>query len=564
MRTASRRNARFFLFATASVVALSAPISAACAKDSPGAEVRELRDEVRVLKADMAAMQAQLAADRAQQAKTESVVERVQAQDAEVRSTVAAEKQREDLDIKEIPAQIASAVAAAKPKSDALYYKGVSIVLGGFVDATAIYRSRDLASDVSTPWNSIPFSASKTGHTGEMRFSARSSRVSALIQGKPNDATVLTLYSELDFQGAAQNANSNQSNGFNPRLRNMYGSVDLHDSGWHFLAGQTWSLATLNAKGITPRGEITPPSIDSGYLPGFVFTRQPQFRVTKDLFNKSLWFAVSVENPQTTFAGTVPTNVLDSIVDGNGFYAGASGGSAPPAAGGGTAVVPTTSTTSLNHLPDVVVKVAYELNLLGRDIHTEVFGLGRGFTDRIGTTNSNVYSSGVGGGVVIPAVPGLLDVQASFLTGKGIGRYGASQLPDVTFRNDGTIEPISETDVLAGLTLHATHTLDIYGFAGEEHDSRQAYRVGNTAWGYGSAQVNNTGCFTEGGTCTAATKLVGQLTGGLWQKVYQGPFGRAQFGMQYSYTERHAFSGIGGAPVGNEAVIMTSFRYFPF
>ncbi len=558
------RNARFLLFATVSVVALSSPFSAACAKDKPGSEVRELRDEVRLLKADMAAMQAQLAADRAQQAKTQSVIQQFQAQDAEARSTVAAEKQREDREIREIPAQIASAVAAVKPKTDALYYKGVSIVLGGYVDATALNRSRELGSDVSTPWNSIPYSASKTGHTGEMRFSARASRVSALIQGKPNDTTVLSLYSELDFQGGAQNANSNQSNGFNPRLRNMYGSVDLNASGWHFLAGQTWSLATLNAKGVTPRSEVTPPAIDSGYVPGFVYTRQPQFRVTKDLFNKSLWIAISVENPQTTFAGTVPTNVLDSIVDGSGFYAGASGASAPPAAGGGTAVVPTTSTTSLNHLPDVVVKVAYELNVLGRDIHTEVFGLGRGFTDRIGTVNSNVYSGGVGGGVVVPVFPGLLDVQASFLTGKGIGRYGTSQLPDVTFRNDGAIEPIGETDILLGATLHATRTLDIYGFAGEEHDNRQAYKVGTTAWGYGSPLVNNTGCYTEGGSCSASTKLVGQITGGFWQKAYQGPFGRAQFGMQYSYTERHAFSGVGGAPVADEAVIMTSFRYYPF
>jgi hypothetical protein len=34
--------------------------------------------------------------------------------------------------------------------------------------------------------------------------------------------------------------------------------------------------------------------------------------------------------------------------------------------------------------------------------------------------------------------------------------------------------------------------------------------------------------------------------------------------LQYSYTERKAFSGIGGAPIANDSMVFASFRYYPF
>ena len=67
-----------------------------------------------------------------------------------------------------------------------------------------------------------------------------------------------------------------------------------------------------------------------------------------------------------------------------------------------------------------------------------------------------------------------LDLQVSGLGGKGIGRYGSAQLPDVTFDQAGNMRPISEIKALAGLTLHATPKLDVYLFAGER---RKALRV---------------------------------------------------------------------------------------
>jgi hypothetical protein len=44
-------------------------------------------------------------------------------------------------------------------------------------------------------------------------------------------------------------------------------------------------------------------------------------------------------------------------------------------------------------------------------------------------------SFGGAAGAIFPVVPGLLDFQADFPIGDGIGRYGATGLPDVT--NEG-------------------------------------------------------------------------------------------------------------------------------
>jgi hypothetical protein len=506
-------------------------------------EVSQLRDEVHALQARLDAQAAAQAETQGQVAAAQEQIQTAQAQDADASAAI----------LQSIPVQVAAAVDAAKPKTDKLYYKGVSITLGGFLEAASISRSRNLASDIASPFNAIPFASTKAGHESETKFSERQSRVSALVQGNVNANTVLSMYGEFDFQGGAQTANYNESNSFNPRVRHLYGTVDFNDSGWHFLGGQTWSLATMNSKGITPRNEITPPQIDAQYLPGFVWARQAQFRVTKDLLDHKLWLAVSVENPETTFTGSVPATDTNIINNGSGIYAGATSGLIA-------------ANQSLNHLPDVIGKVAYELPLMGRAIHLEAFGIGRAFTVRNGANEDNVYTGGFGGGFLLPVLPGLLDVQGSVLSGKGIGRYGSAQLSDVTFLANGNIEPIVETDFLVGGTLHATPMLDIYAFAGEEHQDRTTVSVvGATTYGYGSALVNNAGCLTEGGACSAQTKLVENLTAGFWQKIYQGPFGRAQVGVQYSYTQRDAFSGLGGiAPKANDSMLFTSFRYYPF
>jgi hypothetical protein len=349
------------------IIHREAPASAA------SAELSEMRAQMASLQARLDAQQVELQQAKAQSSAVAQQLETAQAQNADATAAVLAS----------IPTQVATAVAADKPKTDGFYYKGVKLTPGGFFALEDAYRSRDLGSDIASPFNSIPFASTKTGHDSEFNFSARQSRVSLLAQGAVNPSTVVSGYIEMDFLGASQSSNSNESNSYLPRVRHLYGTADWNDSGWHLLAGQTWTLATLNSKGITPRNEVAPIMIDAQFVVGTVWARQAQVRVTKEFMDHRLWLAVSAENPQTTFAGTVPANVTNLISNGSNFYDGTSnaatavsaGGSAVTVAptetcttNGGTGAalkvtcistatgvsVPTTATQSLNHLPDVV------------------------------------------------------------------------------------------------------------------------------------------------------------------------------------------------------------------
>jgi len=65
-------------------------------------------------------------------------------------------------------------------------------------------------------------------------------------------------------------------------------------------------------------------------------------------------------------------------------------------------------------------------------------------------------------------------------------------------------------------------------------------------------------------------RLIQEPTLGFWYKFYQGPKGRVQFGLQYSYLTKSAWSGRGGVAAGGTAIspkeidnmIFTSLRYY--
>lgn len=530
------------------------------------AEVQALKEQVQALTATVQQQQSQV---QASTARADEASAQAQAAQAKL-----------DEQIQRIPETVHTEVAAQPaPSLDKLKYKGVSIQLGGFLAAEGIYRNKNIASDISSSFAKIPFENAPLSRSDETRLTARQSRLSFLAQGDINKVTHVAMYGEFDFQGAAQTANSNESNSYNPRIRNLYGTIDWDYYGWHVLAGQNWSLVTLNSKGITPRNEVPPPSIDAQYVPGFAWARQPQLRITKDLADKSIWLAASLENPQSTFAGTagnqLPTgvNVID-LATGNTAINGA------PAVGAGFSGFNSVNTSSLNRIPDVIVKAAWEPYIgLTRPLHVEAFGIYRSFYDTVtvtsantqgltpGTHTSDVSGGGFGAGVTYTVVPKLLDVQASMMSGKGIGRYGSSQLPDATLKPDGEIAPIQETMFLAGATWHATPALDVYVFGGKERANDEANRLGNTFYGFGNlsgSAFTAAGCTTVGGSCSATVRQVSQITAGLWDKAYTGSFGQVRLGLQYSHTMLDGFSGGGYTPHTSADMVFTSFRYYPF
>ncbi len=518
----------------------------------------ELREQVAKLEAEVASLHQEVVAQRQTQDTTQAQVAQTTAQVGVLHDQVAAAPAPVTHD--QVQTQIASAIDT-EHKKPYVEFKGIHITPGGFLEAAGIYRQRNMSSDIATNFSTIPFRNASSGLTSEGRFSARQSRLSFLAEGKPNEATKLSMYGEFDFLGAAQTANSNESNSYTPRIRNLYATIDWSrgGSGWHVLAGQNWSLVTMNTIGITPRTEASPAIIDAQYVPGFVWARQPQFRLTGDFADHHLWVAVSAENPQTTFAGSVP-----AVVTSYANFAGA-GGTAT-AAGGGGSLFNSANKLSTNGTPDFVAKAAYQGNLSGHALHLEGFALDRTITAHLDTagvsSNVNRRGYGFGGGAMLQVAPQVLDVQFSGMWGKGIGRYGTSGLPDVTFDGNGAIHPIEEFMLLGGATLHATKMLDIYGFAGEEQE--KSVRLGT--YGIGLVNANDSGCFVEGGICGGNTRRVRQITGGFWDKIYSGSFGRAQFGIQYSYTQRQLFyaSDVGNEPQIGESIGMFSFRYYPF
>jgi type II secretory pathway pseudopilin PulG len=506
------------------------------------AEVRDLQTRLDAQAASQAQTQAQAQQAAAAAQAAQEQIQTAQAQDADATAAI----------IQSIPVAVAAEVDKNKPKTDALYIKGVKLSLGGFIEAAGIYRSHNVASDVGTPFNSVPFAQSRQGHAEEIRGSARQSRISGMAEGQVNDDLKLTAYGEFDFLGAAQTANSNQSNSFNLRTRVVYAQADWANEGWHLLAGDSWSLATMNSKGITPRNEVLPPTIDSQYNVGYVWARQPQFRVTKDLFNKSLWIAGSVEMPQTIFGGSAPTaaNVITTVPNGAQQYAGATSSGAA-------------ATQSINHIPDLIAKAATEQDFMGHHVHGEVFGIYRSFYEQYANFKSNNLNvGGVGGGIAAQVLPGLLDAQVTGLTGPGMGRYGTSTLPDVAFTSSGKLSAVQDTSAMFTVTAHATKTLDLSVIGGEEFEARPAEGHGS----YGNFTSVNSGCNIQGSplTCTGNTRMLQEITFQAWDKAYQGPWGYLRVGLQYSYVNREAFSGVGGAPTGHEDIIETSFRYYPF
>lgn len=167
--------------------------------------------------------------------------------------------------------------------------------------------------------------------------------------------------------------------------------------------------------------------------------------------------------------------------------------------------------------------------------------------------------------MILPLVAGRLTFQASGLVGKGIGRYGSAQLPDVTVKPTGGLAPIREYEALLGLIYTPSPFLTVYGYAGRESENATYYTVGTAAYGYGAPEFNNSGCMlASGGTCVGNTRSVSEASGGFWWKYYQGKLGNLQFGLQGEYFQRTAFAGVGGAPSANMFVGMASFRYYPY
>jgi hypothetical protein len=471
------------------------------------------------------------------------------------------------------------------------FMEHVKLTMGGFFAGETVYRQHNATSDESTSFGSIPFPFSPAYKESEFRGSGRATRITLLAEGNIDPKRKLSGYMETDFFGVGATSNYNQSNSWAPRIRQGYLTYDDNSSGFHFLTGQAWSLLTQNTAGIQPRKENIPLTIEHNYVVGFEFTRNWQARFVQEL-GPMLSFGVSVEAPaQIVFTGTGSTGAA-GVTSGstlNGFVVNFNN------AGGsflGSSGIANTFTTDT--VPDVIEKVAFDPGWA----HFELFGIQRFFTDNVFTcsipcavgacplTTANVGTAGtktttgagIGGSFLWPIIPTYLDVSGQAMAGKGVGRYAAGQLSDVVVGPDGSLKPINQVSAMGGLVWHPWMGTDIYAYGGFEKESANFFTSQAGGFlGLGNPNLTNAGCtittaasFSGGsGLCAQNTKMLTDVTVGIWHNLYNGDIGRFAVGVQWELIGRKLFDGLSATPPATVApsttdnIVMTSIRWYP-
>ncbi len=548
-----KKTTRAFLLTTTTIALMCSTLP--CAHAADAASPVELQRQISLQQQQLAAQQKLLATQQAaidklvaKQAETEKAVKTASTQVEAVKQVQTSQPPETKPVTAKSQATTAQSsktkTAAGRLQESIQKSTGATISVGGFFDATTLFRTKNQGSDAGSDFNTgIPFNSSPNAHQSEFRETARTSRLNIEATGAIDSDTSITGFIEADFLGTGHNSSPVEVNNYTPRLRQGWAAYDRNDIGFHFLAGQAFSLATQNSSGIKVRNELLPMSPDMGTVPGTVYLLQPQLRVVKDFYNKSVTAGLSLEAPSTNFASTgtdygVNTAANASLSDGN---------------------------TSVDIAPDVIAKVAFDPGFG----HYELFGVGRTFHNRFNGDNNDVFAPSGGGSAYFKLFNEKLEIAANVMGGQAVGRYAAAQMPDITYSPTGDIKPLTGFAALLGAVVHATPTLDLFSYAGYEETLRESYDGQGAvpgSVGYGNESLTTSTCDGPESvtTCNAQTQSVWQVTGGGWKSIYDGHVGNVKIGLQQSLTRRDAFSGVGGvAPHAYESITMASFRYTP-
>jgi hypothetical protein len=592
-------------------------------------QMRELREQVSGQQTQIDALRNQLAARDQQVAAAQQSAAEAQSQVASAASQTAAavsQSQQNAQDVQQLKVSVGDLstqnttlqqtvvqnqqqVQQEINSPTALHYKGVTIQPVGFFAFEGVWRQRSVNSDINTPFNSIPFPSAVEGHTSELNFSARQSRVGLLVTGDTGPAK-LTGYVETDFLGTGTSSNNNQSNSYVLRMRQFWGQAALK-SGFKVTGGQMWSLVTEDRRGTDNRTEIQPQTIDPQYIVGYNWTRQPGLRLQQTWgdYNKGAFTAaVSVEQAQITNftlnnAGNAPADYFFAGPGQNGgLYnaaAGANAGNASSATGNSAI-----TTYANNVAPDVLLKFAYDQKV----VHFEVGGIARFFRDYfypatyVPATNTYTYgahyqsATTTGGGVfgALRVTPSkYFETGIQLMAGPGVGRYGSAQLADVTLRPDGSLEPIKNVHGMYSLEAHLSPKFDIVSYYGGEYAHRTVYgNPSGALFGYGPVNLNDAGCYAlppapsgsngSGGAiassstnCASPTRYIQEgMLGFVYMPIKSPKYGNLRYEATYSYLQRNLWRGTVSTPVTNapfptpsgpraeDSMIHVSMRYY--
>ncbi|HEX9366659.1 MAG TPA: hypothetical protein VF921_08525 [Vicinamibacterales bacterium] len=401
-------------------------------------------------------------------------------------------------------------------------------LIGGFLDATAIVRSTNVGSGMSTTFGSIPFGNTPQGNLRETRFTSQNSRLSLLATTKVGGAGVKG-YVETDFLGAGP-ANAFVTTNANTLRMRLYW-VQYARGTFEFLGGQSWSLLTPNRSGLSPvpADVFFSQNVDTNYQVGLTWARQTQFRFIAHP-SKALAAGVSLENPQQYVGPAVvlPAAFASAEVD-------ASGNTAAP-----------------NPYPDIIGKVAFDPQTGKTHQHVEVAAVIRGFKTYSAASGSSFSATGRGASVNanLEPVKGLHLIATSFFSDGG-GRYIAGLAPDFIVNADSSLTLVGSKSATGGVEAQVRPRTLVFGYYGTVRIDRQTASDAGKTVGYGVAGA------------TGANHAIDETTVGVNQTFFREPrYGAMQLISQYSYLTRTPWSVPDGAPrTAHAHMVYVDIRY---
>jgi hypothetical protein len=411
----------------------------------------------------------------------------------------------------------------------AIHVGDADLLIGGFMDATAIMRSTNTGNGIGTNFSNFPFTTTATGapnptgNLSETRFSAQNSRVTLQATSKVGSAS-LKGYLEADFLGnTAQNLNVT-SNSNTLRMRLYW--AQYTQGKFEFLAGQSWSFMTPNRQGVSPApGDLFySQDVDTNYQMGLTWGRTTQFRFIAHA-SDVVTAGVSLENPQQYTGGAV---VLPAAFPGGEVDTGS-----------GSSAIGSASPTP-NMYPDIIGKIAFDPTTGNTHQHIDAAVLVSGFKTFNPANSAESTSTGTAESVnfVLEPVKNLRLIATNYFSNGG-GRYIANTgAPDFIINPDFTMTPVKAFSGIYGVEATVQKSL-IYGYYSETNIDKTVTldANGKTQIGYG----------VDGSQ--AANHKIQEVTVGLTQTFFRDPkIGGMQLMLQFSNLKRTPFLVPAGTP----------------
>ena len=450
------------------------------------------------------------------------------------------------------PAAPANGQAETPPTSPLEFHLGNALFrVGGFIDATAFFRTTNLGSGIGTSFGGLPYSNSVAGRLTETRFSAQNSRITLMFQTPVGSANV-KAYVESDFLGFQPSNAFQTSNSDSLRLRLYWAQVTTGK--FEFLAGQTWSFLVPNRQALSPMpGDLFYTlNMDTNYQVGLPWTRALEFRFIYHA-SKEWAMGVALENPQQyignavtlplspagpAVAGSVATSVYTNQVD--------NGANALPATSGGTGTP--------NLFPDVIAKIAYDPVVNGKHMHVEAAGVMsqfKLFTPATSVTPAFTQTATGGGGSAnfnFELFKGF-HLLLNSMFGDGNGRYIFGLGPSLIVKPDGSPGLVHAYSGLGGIEWQPNSKFQFYAYYGGAYFNRNygiqcfVQPVVPPAVLPACNATPSSKPFYVGfgfpGSSGAANKSIQEPTIGYIQTLWRNPhWGALQMITQYSYVTR--------------------------